>query len=379
MSHCDFIMDDQDFMISNNTYIDEDIMIPYEDSKQYINGIIIPGVCTIGILGNLINLVVLTRKKLTSSMDTMERSAHTGLISLAFCDLLFCIAALPKGIKPNMEIMFTRADFWLYYNSHGVHLINVLTMTSTWLTVIMAASRYLAICHPLKAREIVDVKSTKIALISVFVICIFFNLPRFWETSILTTCNPRHEVIAYYLDMGPLIQKEVLHLVLQWLWAILGNLIPLLILAFCNICLILALRESTRMRRQFRVHSNKAESHNRITPTLIIIVLMFFILVSPSEILHFLFKFFVDASEQQKEAYLLAASVLNVMVTINYSFNFVLYCVINVQFRRIVKDLLLCMIRPAYQRRRGTATSSYVSASRSTRTSMRQSAMETDM
>ena len=73
----------------------------YNFIKAYIYGVGLPIVCAFGILGNILNLVVLTRKQLQKSMDRMEKSAHLGLVALALSDMLFCIVALPVPFIPN--------------------------------------------------------------------------------------------------------------------------------------------------------------------------------------------------------------------------------------------------------------------------------------
>lgn len=52
---------------------------------------VIPVVCVFGVGGNLLNLVVLTRKRVQHSMDHLERSAHAGFVALAVSDLSFCL------------------------------------------------------------------------------------------------------------------------------------------------------------------------------------------------------------------------------------------------------------------------------------------------
>jgi len=47
--------------------------------ESVVNKAVAPAICVFGIIGNLLNLVVLTRKRLQCSMDRMEKSAHVGL------------------------------------------------------------------------------------------------------------------------------------------------------------------------------------------------------------------------------------------------------------------------------------------------------------
>lgn len=51
---------------------------------------------------------------------------------------------------------------------------------------ISSSRRYLAIVHPLRAREIIGMTFAKASIVCVFVLCVVFNLPRFWNETIET-------------------------------------------------------------------------------------------------------------------------------------------------------------------------------------------------
>jgi len=73
-------------------------------------------------------------------------------------------------------------------------LFNVLLTSSTWLTVVMAVGRYVAVCRPLHARGFISVRGTRIAIASVFIGSIVFNLPRFWHYQMISM--PRDDINA---------------------------------------------------------------------------------------------------------------------------------------------------------------------------------------
>lgn len=59
-----------------------------------INDVLGPAVCLFGVIGNALNLVVLTRRRLQHSMDGLERSVRLGLVALAVSDAVFCFLYL---------------------------------------------------------------------------------------------------------------------------------------------------------------------------------------------------------------------------------------------------------------------------------------------
>ena len=55
--------------------------------EEFLSTRVITAICILGIAGNLLNLIVLTRHRLRSSMERLEKTAHVGLVALATSDL----------------------------------------------------------------------------------------------------------------------------------------------------------------------------------------------------------------------------------------------------------------------------------------------------
>jgi len=245
----------------------------------------------------------------------------------------------------------------------------------------MAIGRYVAVCKPLHARGFISVRGTKIAIVSVFVGSILFNLPRFWHyvarsmpcTDILPPAARSPLVDAcpscrYFIkERGALYRNQTFVTVYGALCSAVNILLPLPVLTVCNVCLVRALRRSRLLQKQYRAtmmrcrslrfatnettssrsiddraspagrhHSGQSTSQHRITPTVIGLIVLFTVLVGPSEILT-LFRPFV-LKERRKaaihDAYQSAIVVTNFLLLVNFAVNFVLYCIVNVQFRR---------------------------------------------
>ena len=318
--------------------------------RFYVPVIVMPVLCLFGIGGNVLNILVLTRRRMQASMDcSMEKAAYLGLIALAVSDMLYCISALPEAFKVKERIAFQGRTFWMFYELYGKYFQNAFSSASTWLTLIMAASRYAAICHPLHAREFIRASGTIVGIVVTFIFWAAMDIPYMWtyEVSEISCSGHPHDRIYYMLDTGALNTNPKLKYTFTYLWAFLGFFIPVALLAYCNVHLIRALRESYRMRKEYRVHTRTQQPGTKITPTLIAIVVMFIILVTPSEIIQFTF-FCVKSSHTDAVTTLMV--IFNAMHTLNFAINFVLYCVVNVHFRSTLKDLLCCC-RPKKGRR----------------------------
>ena len=312
--------------------------------RYILDRIGLPVLCAFGILGNCLNVIILTRKQLQQSMDRMEKSVHLGLVALAVSDMLFCVVALPTSFTPA-TMVYTEDDpfVFLYYFMYKEPFHNIFLLSSTWLTVAMATGRYMGICYPLHARGFVNLRATRISILGIFIFSVAFNLPQFWRYTLLELpCSPKCK--CYMPVIASLYKNPHFMISYKVLWAILGVFVPLFMLAFCNICLIKALRESRRMRQLYRANKTKHESGHRLTPTLIAIVAMFIILVSPSEILKFVESWVTRSNSLSTfNAFMISQLVANFLVVINFTVNFILYCVLNAHFRKTVRNSLCCV------------------------------------
>ena len=333
----------------NNILMSQNVTPDFKQQLSFtLNRVGLPIICIFGIFGNMLNLLVLTRKQLQSSMDQLEKSAHMGLVALAVSDMLFCVVALPRGfIKSSFIHTEDRSFVSFYYEAYYEPFLNIFIFSSTWLTVVMATGRYLAICHPLHARWFVDLKSTRIAILTVFFVSVAFNMPRFFSLKVLEG-NCTAICKCYYTEDSDLFLNRKFIDIYMFMWAILGVFIPLALMACCNICLIRALQKSNRMRRMYRANQPSVDSSHRLTVTLIAIVVFFLILVTPSEIrkfMYFIYKTHSSHDQQSEWVFhfiMTGATVTNFLQAVNFTVNFILYCVINVHFRKTIKQIFSC-------------------------------------
>ena len=310
------------------------------DILYFFQAVVSPAFCAFGVVGNILNVVVLTRRRSQVAVDNrMERTACSGLSALAVSDMMFCLASFFKAFSTE-QILYENNGFWMYYQLYGGYVRNVFSYTSTWLTVIMALNRYVVICHPLHARIFLNPGCTKLVIFLALVFWSLLVLPEIWTYSVVVIEQEGADPL-YFIDSGILSSNKALRTSFTYTWMLLGFLIPIVILAFCNIQLIQALRESQRMRKEYRVSNGVQKSGSRITPTLIALVAMFIVLVSPSEIINIVFYAIGNETGYDLDLFV---QLTNLMHTANFSVHFVLYCIVNVHFRNVLKDMF-CFCR----------------------------------
>ncbi|XP_052234134.1 FMRFamide receptor-like [Dreissena polymorpha] len=324
---------------TNATGLTDSELIQAETSR-IIYGYAVPLVCCCGILGNVMNLAILTRRKLTKSFKRLEKAANMCLIALALSDFCFCLSAFPNSFLPSDDL-YPNKGFLSYYRIYCPGILNIFILTSTWLTVTMSVERYLAICHPFKQTFYLTIKKTKIIIIFVYIISMIFNIPVFWRYDLREiTCNNGTETYFQPVQVN-LGQSEMFENIYRILWAIIGNFAPLILLIGFNILLCRKIHKSYKFRQRFRVDEQQGQSDagQTLTITLVVIVVMFLILVAPSEVVMHIGQIMHRANEP---AYKTMEIILNFMQSINFSVNFILYCIISPYFRRTLKYILFC-------------------------------------
>lgn len=248
-------------------------------------------ICLFGIAGNAGNLLVLIPQGRRGSMGRIERFAYWGLVALTLSDAMFCITVVPHAFV-DRDPAVPEINFSLLYAVYGDGLINVFKMASTWMTVTLAVGRYLAICHPFRARELIDTTVAKRAVFVVYGACVVFNIPLFLTYRVeFIDCGPVHQLYFRWPGLSHVKRQPSLENAFMWLYFLVGVCLPFIGFVYCNVFLVRALHNThTRLRhiRAVGARAGHVDQYRPITLTLIVLVVMYVLLVSPCEFALFL-------------------------------------------------------------------------------------------
>ena len=257
-------------------------------------------------------------------------------------DFLFCGATLLCIHLVQDKMVFEKSGLSLFFTVYEGFFQNLFIKTSTWITVIMTLYRHLAISFPFTAKHFLTARNALFAVMSCFVLWTLFLLPLLWTWKIDKYHCPSGKPY-YMLDIGPFEDNELVRKILTHSWSVIGFILPVCVLGYCNVHLVLSLRHSMHGSRKSSLAQTTRQQHRlaaqrRMTITLITIVASFFLLVFPSEA----FAYFMDFTTEQQNNHLLYVIQLtcNALQVCNMSINFVLYCVVNSNFRRTLGSMI---------------------------------------
>ena len=301
-----------------------------------------------GVFGNVMNLAVLTRRRLTSTLDRLERSSNYGLFALAVSDLLICLVVIPHGFLMDTRLL-VEEDKWfiLYYKVYGVAFINLFMMISMWQVVSMAVHRYMIVVYPLQVRLMLSKKQTFMSIAIVYSVSVLLSSPHFIILKI-DFCYYGFERIKHY-ELRPLLSiAHYLQVYIRWVWPVLAVFIPAIILLVCNCRLVNDLHHAVRSRKALALHSRHSissvgstrrssqlhSSSTIVTLTLVMVVLVVMFFVAPVEIIKY-----INPYKLWGETGHVIALTLNLLQAVGFASNFILYFVVNARFRQTIKDI----------------------------------------
>ncbi|XP_048753020.1 FMRFamide receptor-like [Ostrea edulis] len=296
----------------------------------YAWGVVGNIIAAYGIIGNILAILVLRHRLMRSSTSYY-------LISLAVYDTgvllaMILLMALPTIYLEKKELM----DYYYasqYMNAYLYPMALVAQTGTVYTTVGFTIERYIAVCHPLKAANTCTRSRTKRIIILIFVCSVIYNVPRFFEYTVVEKWSPHlnrsvPEVMTTTLGSN----KDFRQVYFICLHLIVMFLAPFVLISILNIQLMRAVKNAKKTRN--RMSTNAAKEAN-LTIMLIAVIVVFLICQLPSIADNILWTIFDKDVLHCNLHYVRLTSISNLMVNVNSAVNFILYCVFGKRFRRV--------------------------------------------
>ncbi|KAH7637146.1 sex peptide receptor-like [Dermatophagoides farinae] len=227
-----------------------------------IHGYLSLVVCVFGIIANVLNIIVLTRKN-------MESPTNTILTGMAVSDLLVIASFLPYVIHNYIRTEVPEEQMYNYgwavftlFHAHNTVLFHTI---SIWLTVLLAVWRFITVRTPLRTRSMLTIGRARLYILLVYLIVPVFCIPVFITFTIhpIPAMNPQKNISIYTVDIVKLEGKnhELLEKITFWVFSVFMKLIPCGLLTCITLALIRILIEA-RKRKEPTVELKQSNQIN---------------------------------------------------------------------------------------------------------------------
>ena len=314
-------------------------------ASEVIWKVVPPVLILFGSIGNILSIVVLTRKSIRNSATALY------LTFLAFSDILVLYTGLLRqwifyvfeyDIRHLSEAV-CKIHLWLVYTSLDF---------SAWILMALTMERVMATWWPFRARRLCSRLNAAVLIMAILFLLLAINSHFMYgmthetnvdENGTVSTVENCLAVNEGYIDF----LRKV------WSWIDFGMfcLFPLSVIVVGNICILANVmrsqrrlsavslqQEETRSRR--RSSSGRGGKFSSLTAMLLVLNTVFLITTLPISVYNIGYNHWVYTSNHQTIASLeLWWAIVNMLMYTNNSVNFLLYCLSGSRFRKEAKKL----------------------------------------
>ena len=322
-----------------------------------ICGVVIGSICVLGLLGNVTSMMVLWKHK-------METATILLLQSLAFTDCLLLTTTLFVYTLPAVHLytgeLKNLYDGCDYVKTFLWPLAMIAHTAAVWLTVLVTLHRFFCVCKPLGMYIKFSTQFIRILVLIVFSTSVLYNLPRFFEHQVVSSTansyqNGSNATNASERILGDSTFYQILYS--NILYFPVMYIIPLISLMYLNTKLIKAVNQLKTRKAQLTGHQ-APEDH--ITLCIIFIVFIFVICQTPALINQILWAVTDHADRDCGKFHFYYTKISDVLVVINSSVNFIIYCLFGKSFRQIFVDFFCANSCITYIKTRNTCSHTLV-------------------
>ncbi|RZB39419.1 FMRFamide receptor, partial [Asbolus verrucosus] len=289
------------------------------------NGLLLNIIGILGILGNIISMIILSRPQMRSSINYL-------LIGLARIDTVLIITSILlfglPGIYPYSGLLFT---YYYVVYPHIAPVVYPLAMivqtASVYLTLTVSLERFVAVCHPLRARSLCTYGRARMYVIGIIVFSAIYNLPKLWESTIKEEWYPEGNVTVYCPRASALRENELYRTIyIHWMYLIFLYLLPFMGLAILNAAIYRQVRKANQERQRL---SRLQKREIGLATMLLCVVAVFFVCNLLPLVINIIDTYIVALNLS------ILVNTSNLLVTINSSVNFIIYVIFGEKFKRL--------------------------------------------
>ncbi|CAL8113519.1 unnamed protein product [Orchesella dallaii] len=307
-----------------------------EDVKYLTYGILWPTICGLGIIGNILNLIVLNQ-------PNMKGTAYIYMRGYSSAALMAITVAIPfaNRVLHNNEVGPWTNMYQAFFHTYlELYLGNSCLGIGVMMLVALTMERFVAVCHPEKSRALQGSRKAYIIIASI-PICTFLTYSPHLFLSTLSQCVTEQGATMYQKRANLQFTTSISFIVYRWFLALVFRLIPTILLAYLNLRIIIAYRRTCARRRIMTGKTSRDENKKFAEESRIMLLLgstsvLFFVCVTPMVILSVM----ISEKLLKSFSFQVFRATANLLEVTNYSLTFYIYCLFSREFRNTFLGLL---------------------------------------
>lgn len=235
---------------------------------------------------------------------------------------------------------------------------------SVWLIIAVTCERYIVVCYPLKATSICDTSRAKRVISIILLVLLVCNAHFMWTVKVVEFTHDGDVVLRC---SGTAQHAFVIDHVWPWVDALFYSFLPFIVISVVNVLIVRRIVHAHRHRddllrsgsvtSQQRPPPQSNEGSTRMTIMLLTISFAFLLTTLPRTVTSIAAAFFNQYRRDlaRVAAFEFAHTVTDLLMYVNHSMNFFLYCATGQKFRHQL-IWMVCYARSSsfYRRRHNT-------------------------
>ncbi|XP_061184732.1 G-protein coupled receptor dmsr-1-like [Saccostrea echinata] len=309
---------------------------PQVSGYRLIHGYVSGTLCFIGVVFNIFNVIVWSRKNMRTSTN-----------------LLLTTLSVADGVSVFMYLLYVTYYFTatgpsdlIFHSKSGMYLVVIcfhefiaFHTFSNWITISLAIFRYIKVCHPNLGKKLCTKKRARLTICIVFIATNLATIPFYLYYEVHDLMEGNRNLTGFWIRKTTFAVTHVQYqTILAWLYGVIFKVIPSI--AVSVLCVLIG-KELRRADKQ-RVNKRMSSGYIRTTVMLMIIVFIYVLTELPIGIVSFISG--LKHSESHFFYFLLYSYVgdlLDTLTVINGTVNFIVYVILCKQYRTEFKRTIL--------------------------------------
>ena len=328
-----------DTLLNNFTIYSVGIMSKEEAelANFIIYQLLIPIVCITGIIGNLMSLVVINKRK-----DQRTFTKYIKVLTGTDALLLFCGMARFFCSMMRTQLPASSSQIKAYCDQIVSHGLGYLSMNlSAILIAIMSVNRLVAVVYPFKLKRFLFERYPKSTIIVVFIVKIIFCLPSVIWTEVVAHLDSQTNSTNYYVNYRSWAKDLPFRQYFSVALIIFDMILPIVTVTVANIVILITLKRGKPITlATVKMNTGRHVEERRIT-VILVTISIFYVLTSIPRLIMFIMSVGVPdfLTLRRKEDYFFttAQDVSVLIVCLNAANDSLIYSLASKRLRQELK------------------------------------------